>query len=131
MQKFPKMHSNYYTFICDFFQYSDNPAYIGKSKAIVTQLYYLKTGIPIVGASGSIFGLLTAFAMLYPHTRLFLFLFPIPIKAKYFLILYGIYELYAGLANNPSDNVAHFAHLGGVLVAYLFIKVYKSRKVHW
>ena len=84
-----------------------------------------------MGASGSIFGLLTAFAMLYPHTRLFLFLFPIPIKAKYFLILYGIYELYAGLANNPSDNVAHFAHLGGVLVAYLFIKVYKSRKVHW
>jgi len=129
MQKFPKMYNIHYTFICDFFQYSNDLGYIGKSKAIVTQLYHLKTGMPIVGASGAIFGVLTAFAMLYPNTRLFLFLLPIPIKAKYFLILYGIYELHAGLVNNPSDNVAHFAHLGGIFFAYLFIKWYKRRKV--
>ncbi len=126
MQKFPKMYNNYYPFICDFFQYSHDAGYIGKSKAIVAQLYHIKTGVPIVGASGAIFGILTAFAMLYPHTRLMLFLFPIPIKAKYFLILYGVYELYAGLANNPADNVAHFAHLGGIVFAYLFIKWYKG-----
>lgn len=122
LQKFPKMYSNYYQFIYDFFQHSDDAAYIAKSKAIVAQLYRLKTDIPIVGASGAIFGLLTAFAMLYPHARLSLFLLPISIKAKYFVILYGMYELYAGLQDNPSDNVAHFAHLGGILFAYLFIK---------
>lgn len=127
LQKFPKMYSNYYPFINDFFQHSEDPAYIAKSKSIVSQLYQLKTEIPIVGASGAIFGLLTAFAMLYPHARLSLFLLPIPIKAKYFVILYGIYELYAGLQNNPSDNVAHFAHLGGILFAYLFIKWYQKR----
>jgi membrane associated rhomboid family serine protease len=127
LQKFPKMYSNYYPFVDDFFQHSDDPAYIAKSKAIVAQLYRLKTDIPIVGASGAIFGLLTAFAMLYPHARLSLFLLPIPIQAKYFVILYGMYELYAGLQNNPSDNVAHFAHLGGILFAYLVIKWYQRR----
>lgn len=129
LQKFSKMYSNYYQFIHDFFQHSDDPAYIAKSKAIVAQLYRLKTDIPIVGASGAIFGLLTAFAMLYPHARLSPFLLPIPIKAKYFVILYGMYELYAGLQDNPSDNVAHFAHLGGVFFAYLFIKWYRRRRV--
>lgn len=128
MQKFPKVHHSYHTFICDFFQYSNDPGYIAKSKAIVAQLYHLKTGMPIVGASGAIFGVLTAFAMLYPHTRLYLFLLPIPIKAKYFLILYGIYELQAGLMNNPADNVAHFAHLGGIFFAYLLIKWYKRKR---
>lgn len=130
LQKFPKMYSNYYQFIHDFFQHSNDPAYIAKSKAIVAQLYRLKIDMPIVGASGATFGLLTAFAMLYPHAQLSLFLLPIPIKAKYFVILYGMYELYAGLQDNPSDNVAHFAHLGGILFAYLFIKWYQKRRAN-
>jgi len=65
---------------------------------------------PTVGASGAVFGILLAFGMLFPNTLLYIY-FAIPVKAKYFVIIYGIMELYAGISNNPADNVAHFAHL--------------------
>ena len=61
---------------------------------------------PTVGASGAVFGLLLAFGMLFPNALLYLY-FAIPIKAKYFVIGYGLIELYAGISNNPADNVAH------------------------
>ncbi len=73
---------------------------------------------PTVGASGAVFGLLLAFGMLFPNALLYLY-FAIPIKAKYFVIGYGILELYAGISNNPADNVAHFAHLGGMIFGYI------------
>ena len=76
---------------------------------------------PTVGASGAVFGLLLAFGMLFPNALLYLY-FAIPIKAKYFVIGYGILELYAGISNNPADNVAHFAHLGGMIFGYFLIK---------
>ncbi|MDG2264049.1 MAG: rhomboid family intramembrane serine protease, partial [Flavobacteriales bacterium] len=69
---------------------------------------------PTVGASGAVFGILLAFGMLFPNTLLYIY-FAIPIKAKYFVMIYGALELYLGLSNNPADNVAHFAHLGGML----------------
>ena len=80
---------------------------------------------PTVGASGAVFGLLLAFGMLFPNTLLYLY-FAIPIKAKYFVIAYGILELYAGISNNPADNVAHFAHLGGMIFGYFLIKYWKK-----
>ncbi len=79
-----------------------------------------------VGASGAVFGILLAFGMLFPNTQLMLLIPPIPIKAKYFVIFYGLFELYAGLSNNPADNVAHFAHLGGMLFGYILIKMWKK-----
>ena len=79
---------------------------------------------PTVGASGAVFGLLLAFGMLFPNALLYLY-FAIPIKAKYFVIGYGILELYAGISNNPADNVAHFAHLGGMIFGYILIKYWK------
>ena len=83
--------------------------------------------IPVVGASGAVFGILLAFGMLYPNVELFLLFLPIPIKAKYFVIMYGALELWQGLANQPGDNVAHFAHLGGMLFGYILIKIWHSR----
>ena len=80
---------------------------------------------PTVGASGAVFGLLLAFGMLFPNALLYLY-FAIPIKAKYFVIGYGILELYAGISNNPADNVAHFAHLGGMIFGYILIKYWKK-----
>tara|TARA_B100001057_G_C22718233_1_gene898613 strand:- start:325 stop:1035 length:711 start_codon:yes stop_codon:yes gene_type:complete len=80
---------------------------------------------PTVGASGAVFGLLLAFGMLFPNALLYLY-FAIPIKAKYFVIGYGILELYAGISNNPADNVAHFAHLGGMIFGYFLIKYWKK-----
>ncbi|MCC6691287.1 MAG: rhomboid family intramembrane serine protease [Bacteroidia bacterium] len=75
----------------------------------------------VVGASGSVFGVLLAFGMLFPNTLLYVY-FAIPIKAKYFVIIYGLVELFSGVQDNPGDNVAHFAHLGGMLFGFIMIK---------
>ena len=80
---------------------------------------------PTVGASGAVFGLLLAFGMLFPNALLYLY-FAIPIKAKYFVIGYGLIELYAGISNNPADSVAHFAHLGGMIFGFFLIKYWKN-----
>lgn len=81
----------------------------------------------VVGASGSVFGILLAFGMMFPNTLLYIY-FAIPIKAKWFVILYGAAELFSGLAGNPGDNVAHFAHLGGMLFGFILIKYWKRNK---
>jgi membrane associated rhomboid family serine protease len=82
--------------------------------------------VPAVGASGAVFGILLAFGVLFPNTRLMLLFPPIPIKAKYFVMIYGAIELYMGLQNNPGDNVAHFAHLGGMLFGYILLKYWQK-----
>lgn len=86
--------------------------------------YFL--GLPnMVGASGAVFGTLLAFGMLFPNQVIYLY-FAIPIKAKYFVILYGLFELYAGVSSNPGDNVAHYAHLGGMLFGFILIKYWNK-----
>lgn len=84
--------------------------------------------IPVVGASGAVFGLLLAFGMMFPNTRLIMLFFPVPIKAKYFVMIFGAIELFSGFANRPGDNVAHFAHLGGMLFGYILIKYWGKNK---
>ena len=81
----------------------------------------------VIGASGAVFGLLLAFGMMFPNQQIFIIPIPIPIKAKYFVIFYGIIELYSGISNTPGDNVAHFAHLGGMLFGFILIKYWKMR----
>ncbi len=80
---------------------------------------------PTVGASGAVFGILLGFGMLFPNTQLMLLFPPIPIKAKYFVMGYGAIELYLGFAQ-PGSNVAHFAHLGGMLFGYFMIKYWNK-----
>ena len=82
---------------------------------------------PTVGASGAVFGLLLAFGMLFPNALLYLY-FAIPIKAKYFVIGYGLIELYAGISNNPADNVAHFAHVGGAIIGFIIAWYWKKNQ---
>lgn len=85
----------------------------------------------VVGASGAVFGILLAFGMLFPNSLLYLY-FAFPIKAKYFVIAYGILELYLGFANRVGDNVAHFAHLGGMLFGFILLLAWKkSRKTFY
>ena len=86
---------------------------------------------PTVGASGAVFGILLAFGILFPNTQLFLLFPPVPIKAKYFVIFYGLFELYLGIMNNPNDNVAHFAHLGGMLFGYLLLKYWQKNNTQF
>ena len=80
-----------------------------------------------VGASGSVFGLLLGFGMLFPNALIYLY-FAIPVKAKYFVMGYGALELFSGISNNPNDNVAHFAHLGGMIFGYFLLIYWKKRR---
>ena len=84
---------------------------------------------PMIGASGAVFGIMAGFGLLFPNTELMLLFFPFPIKAKYFVTFYAIYEIYSGLNKMPGDNVAHFAHIGGMIFAFILIKIWgKERK---
>ncbi|MCU4176296.1 rhomboid family intramembrane serine protease [Carboxylicivirga sp. N1Y90] len=82
-----------------------------------------------VGASGAVFGILLAFGMLFPNTELMLLFPPIPIKAKYFVIIYGVAELFMGVANFSFDNVAHWAHLGGMIFGFILIKYWQKKGI--
>jgi membrane associated rhomboid family serine protease len=79
----------------------------------------------VVGASGAVFGLLLAFGMLFPNSLIYLYFF-IPVKAKYFVIIYGAIELFSGISS-PNSNVAHFAHLGGMLFGFILIKLWGKK----
>jgi len=81
---------------------------------------------PTVGASGAVFGILLAFGMMFPNSLIYVY-FAIPVKAKYFVMIYGAIELYMGFSNNPADNVAHFAHLGGMVFGFLLISYWKKK----
>ena len=114
------------SFIYDF---NDNPTdqgYIDESKRVLQEVLYFKSNSQMVGASGAIFGILLAFGMLFPNTTLMLLFPPIPIKAKYFVAIYGFIELYAGIQRAAGDNVAHFAHLSGMLVAFILLKIWQN-----
>ena len=78
-----------------------------------------------VGASGAIYAILLAFGMLFPNERIFIFPLPIPIKAKWFVMFYVAVELFSALGTS-NDNVAHFAHLGGMLFGFLMIKYWQK-----
>jgi len=81
--------------------------------------------IPTVGASGAVFGILLAFGVLFPNTQLMLLLPPIPIKAKWFVMIYGGIELYLAFTQ-PGSNIAHAAHLGGMLFGYILIRYWRK-----
>jgi membrane associated rhomboid family serine protease len=91
--------------------------------------YFGALGMPplTIGASGAVFGLLLAFGMLYPNAPIYLFFIPIPIKAKYMVIGYGVLEFFFGLGNRAGDNVAHFAHLGGMLFGIILILYWRKK----
>ncbi len=79
----------------------------------------------IIGASGAVYGVLLAYGMLFPNSLLYLF-FAIPVKAKYVVVLYGVIELYSGITGG-GGNVAHFAHLGGLLTGIIIILFWRSK----
>jgi membrane associated rhomboid family serine protease len=80
-----------------------------------------------IGASGAVFGILLAFGWLFPEARLMMIFIPIPIKARIFVALYAIAELFLGVAKLSNDNVAHFAHLGGMIFGAILILYWKKK----
>ncbi len=95
-------------------------------QAILPQEMFSLVNSVTVGASGAVFGILLAFGMLFPNAQLFIIPFPFPIKAKWFVIGYGLLELFFGVANRSGDNVAHFAHLGGMLFGIFMILYWRK-----
>ena len=89
--------------------------------------YNLLLNNATIGASGAVYGILLAFAMYFPNMPLYLFFIPIPIKAKWMVLGYAAIELLLGLSNRAGDNVAHFAHLGGMLIGIIMILWWRKR----
>ena len=87
----------------------------------------LHAPVAVLGASGAVFGILAGFGMMFPNAQLMLLIPPIPMKAKYFVLLYAAAELFMGVTNTMS-GVAHFAHLGGALFGFLLILYWRNRK---
>lgn len=114
-------------FISSYSMYPNNVDYTNEAMVLVNKIYQLQLNVPTVGASGAVFGVLLAFGMLFPNTQLMLLIPPIPIKAKYFVIIYGLIELFAVVIPRQGDNVAHFAHLGGMIFGYLLIKYWNNK----
>lgn len=92
----------------------------------MASLNFIVNGLT-VGASGAIYGILLGFGLLFPNEKMFVFPLPFPIPAKYFVIGYAVIELLLGIANNPTDNVAHFAHLGGMIFGYILIMYWRNQ----
>ncbi len=84
--------------------------------------------IVVVGASGSLFGVLFAFGYLFPNTELYIMFIPVPIKAKWAVAGYAAIELFSGVGQFKGDNVAHFAHLGGMLFGFIILMIWKRNR---
>ena len=115
-------------FLAKFEANPTDPKTIQDSLGIVNGFWLNQVNEPMVGASGAVFGIIMAFGLLFPNTELILLFPPIPIKAKYLVIFYGAYEIYTGVYKAQSDNVAHFAHIGGMLFAFILIKYWGSQR---
>jgi membrane associated rhomboid family serine protease len=97
----------------------------------VTYMYEYREGVlnapVVIGASGAVFGVLLAFGMMFPNSLIYLYFF-IPIKAKWFVMIYGAIELFSGVAGLEGDNVAHFAHLGGMITGFALLYYWDMQK---
>jgi membrane associated rhomboid family serine protease len=99
----------------------------GLIQLLVAWLAGSAPNVPTVGASGAIFGVLLAFGMMHPNDVIMLLFPPIALKAKWFVVIYGVLELVFGISGRM-DGVAHFAHVGGMLWGFLLLLYWKSRK---
>lgn len=113
-------------FINDWTRNPDQPSYIQSALSEIELLLQIKADIPVVGASGCVFGILLAFGMMFPNNMIYIY-FLFPIKAKYFVLIYGAIELFSGIADVPGDSTAHYAHLGGMLFGFILIKIWNRR----
>ncbi|MEZ5174098.1 MAG: rhomboid family intramembrane serine protease [Bacteroidia bacterium] len=105
----------------------EEPSFIRESKLMVTEIAEVRSATPSVGSSGALYGMLLAFGMLFPNAMIMLMIPPIPMKAKYFVIVFGGMELLMGLRNSLTDNVAHFAHLGGMVFGIILILLWRKQ----
>jgi membrane associated rhomboid family serine protease len=106
----------------------DGTVTLNESLVVAQQGLYSMLNSPLIGASGAIFAILTAMGMLFPNTEMFIFPIPMPVKIKFLVTFYLFYEIYVGIYKMPGDNVAHFAHIGGMIFAFILIKMWGSKR---
>ncbi|RFC54761.1 rhomboid family intramembrane serine protease [Brumimicrobium aurantiacum] len=94
----------------------------------LVQDYISGISVPVVGASGAVYGVLVGFGYLFPNTRLMLLFPPIPIKAKWLVMIMVGIAFYNSFQNNPGDNIAHLAHLGGAIVGFIIVLIWQKDK---
>lgn len=119
----------------DFTAYVDNwqmfpssVTFAAESVDLVQRAFLKQMDVITVGASGAVFGILLAFGMMHPNDRIMLLFPPIPMKAKYFVIGYGVIELVSGFIDS-GGNIAHFAHVGGMLWGWLLLVYWKKKRL--
>ncbi|MEZ4902348.1 MAG: rhomboid family intramembrane serine protease [Spirosomataceae bacterium] len=118
-----------FDFLNNFEDQPKNMTYLKESVGFVRDMYEQRLNIPMLGASGAVFGIIAAFGLIFPNMEMMLLFFPVPIKAKYFVTFYALYELYAGVHIKDS-GVAHFAHLGGMIFAYILLRFWRIGRMH-
>lgn len=109
-------------------EWKANPGDSSYAKESIDAAQSFITGLkntPVVGASGAVYGVLLAYGMMFPNTEIIMLFFPIPIKAKYAVILFGALELFLGVTGFQ-PGVAHFAHLGGMIFAFILVKYWNK-----
>jgi membrane associated rhomboid family serine protease len=94
----------------------------------LVQDYIVGISTPVVGASGAVYGVLVGFGYLFPNTKLMLLFPPIPIKAKWLVIIMVGIAVYSSFQSNPGDNIAHLAHLGGAIVGFIIVLIWQKDK---
>jgi membrane associated rhomboid family serine protease len=109
---------------------AENPESVSRTVELIELKDQVLRSKVIVGASGSLMGLLGGFGMLFPNRYLYLY-FHFPIKAKWLVIFYGAFEIISGIQNDPNDSVAHFAHIGGLLVGVLMVLLWRRDRQHF
>ena len=124
---FPQAYDAYLNdnFIKDWYK---NPGNIDFAKEAYKQIQMGLTqlmDIPMVGASGAIYGVLLAFGMMFPNQNIYIY-FLFPLKAKYMVIIFGLLEVYSGFSQ-PGSQIAHFAHVGGMIFGFILIKYWRKR----
>jgi membrane associated rhomboid family serine protease len=121
---FPQLHDFTQAWLAD----PSNSSYSNEALSFINKFVQSKMNISTVGASGAVYGVLLAFGMIFPNMPLVLIFFPFfPIKAKYMVIAMGVLELVYGLSM-PGSNVAHFAHLGGMIFGFILIKYWNTNR---
>lgn len=123
-EHFEGYYDNLAGFIEQYTENPESPRLEEQAEVYASELYSLFLNIPMVGASGAIFGILFAAGLLFPQRRIMLLIPPIPLRARILVVLYGAYEIYAIMQRAPDDNVAHFAHLGGMLVGFVLLRIW-------
>lgn len=113
-------------FADDYYENESEPSLINQSIQIARDIEQDMMNVPMVGASGAVYGILMALFLLFPNRVIYLY-FAIPVKLKYLVFGLGMYEIWSEMNRADGDNVAHFAHLGGMVIAFVVIKIWQKR----